>query len=96
MLDYFKDLLTKKHMPEFVLTALFVLYLVMGYQLPDAIANLIDTTLGKILVILIALMLFAYSNPVLGVLALLVSYQLINRFRLFNQYYRLIKQSEEK
>ena len=52
MLDYFKDLLTKKHMPEFVLTALFVLYLVMGYQLPDAIANLIDTTLGKILVIL--------------------------------------------
>ena len=77
MLDYFKDLLTKKHMPEFVLTALFVLYLVMGYQLPDAIANLIDTTLGKILVILIALMLFAYSNPVLGVLALLVSYQLI-------------------
>jgi hypothetical protein len=77
MLDYFKDLLTKKHMPELVLTVLFVIYLVMGYQVPDTIANVIDTTFGKIMVVLVALMLFAYSNPVLGVLALLVSYQLV-------------------
>jgi hypothetical protein len=76
-MDYFRDLFTKKHMPELVLSALLALYLVMGYQVPEGIANMIDSTIGKIIVVLVALMLFAYSNPVLGILALLVAYQLI-------------------
>jgi len=76
-MDYFRDLFTKKHMPELVLAALLSLYLVMGYQVPEGVATMIDTTFGKIVVVVIALMLFAYSNPVLGILALLVAYQLI-------------------
>ena len=64
-------------MPELLLSSLFVLYLVMGYQVPDGVASMIDSTIGKIVVIVIALMLFAYSNPILGILALLVAYQLI-------------------
>lgn len=76
-MDYFRDLFTKKHMPELVLAALLALYLVMGYQVPEGVATMIDTTFGKIVVVVIALMLFAYSNPVLGILALLVAYQLI-------------------
>jgi len=76
-MDYFRDLFTKKHMPELFLSALFVLYLVMGFKLTDLVASMIDSTIGKIVVIVIALMLFAYSNPILGILALLVAYQLI-------------------
>ena len=76
-MDYFRDLFTKKHMPELLLSALFALYLVMGYQVPNGIDSMIDSTIGKIVVIVIALMLFAYSNPILGILALLVAYQLI-------------------
>lgn len=76
-MDYFRDLFTKKHMPELVLAALFSLYLVMGYQVPEGVAVIIDSTFGKIAVVLIALMLFAYTNPVLGILGLLVAYQLI-------------------
>jgi hypothetical protein len=38
---------------------------------------MIDSTIGKIIVVLVALMLFAYTNPILGVLGLLVAYQLI-------------------
>jgi hypothetical protein len=76
-MDYFRDLFTKKHMPELLLSALFALYLVMGYQVPNGIASMIDSTIGKIVVIVVALMLFAYSNPILGILALLVAYQLI-------------------
>ena len=72
-MDYFN----KKHMPELVLSVLFIIYLVLGYQIPDGVASMIDSTPGKIVVLLVALMLFAYSNPVLGVLALLVAYQLI-------------------
>lgn len=72
-MDYFD----KKHMPELLLSVLFVIYLVMGYKMPEALAVMIDSTVGKIVVVLAALMLFAYSNPVLGVLALLVAYQMI-------------------
>ena len=45
--------------------------------MPEAVATMIDSTIGKIIVVLVALMLFGYSNPVLGVLALLVAYQMI-------------------
>lgn len=76
-MDYFKNLFDKKHAPELVLSILFAIYLVLGYRLPSSIASVIDTSIGKIVVVVIALMLFAYSNPVLGVLALLVAYQLI-------------------
>ena len=76
-MDSLKDLFTKKNMPELVLVSLFVLYLVMGYQMPEQAARIIDSTIGKILIVLVALMLFGYSNPILGILALLVAYQLI-------------------
>jgi len=76
-MDYFSTLFDKKNMPQLVLSVLFVIYLVMGYKMPDGVAELVDSTFGKIIVGLIALMLFAYSNPILGVLALLVAYQMI-------------------
>ena len=76
-MDYFSTLFDKKNMPQLVLSVLFVIYLVMGYKMPDGVAGLIDSTVGKIVVGLVALMLFAYSNPILGVLALLVAYQMI-------------------
>jgi hypothetical protein len=76
-MDYFSTLFDKKNMPQLVLSVLFVIYLVMGYKMPEGVATAVDSTLGKIVVVVVALMLFAYSNPVLGVLALLVAYQLI-------------------
>lgn len=76
-MDYFRDLFTKKHMPELLLSALFAAYLIMGYKVPAGVASIVDSTIGKIVVIVVALMLFAYSNPILGILALLVAYQLI-------------------
>lgn len=76
-MDFFTDLLDKKKMPQLILSILFIIYLVIGNKMPSAIADMIGTTIGKIVVILIALGLFAYSNPVLGVLGLLVAYHLI-------------------
>jgi hypothetical protein len=76
-MDYFSSLFDKKNMPQLVLSVLFIIYLVMGLQLPQNVASVVDTTGGKIVIVLAALGLFAYSNPILGVLALLVAYQLI-------------------
>jgi hypothetical protein len=76
-MDYFSTLFDKKNMPQLFLAVLFALYLIFGYKLPNGVASMIDSTIGKIIVVIVALMLFAYSNPILGVLALLVAYQLI-------------------
>lgn len=65
--------------PQFILTILFVVYLVLGANPPPALAAIIDTILGKILVATAAMCLFAYSNPVLGVLGLYVAYDLVRR-----------------
>lgn len=70
------SLLGRRHLPHTVLAALFVLYLVMGMRLPGTWADMIDTTAGKVVLGIAALMLFVYGHPVLGVLGLLVAYQL--------------------
>ena len=76
-MDYFTTLFDKKNMPQLALSVLFVIYLVMGYKIPEGVATMVDSPIGKVVVVLVALMLFAYSNPILGVLALLVAYQMI-------------------
>ena len=69
-MDYFSTLFVKKNIPQVVLSVLFVIYLVMGFNIPEFLAIPIDSSVGKIIIVLVALLLFAYSNPVLGVLAL--------------------------
>jgi hypothetical protein len=76
-MEYLNNLLEKRHTPDLVLSVLFFIYLVLGLKVPDSFAFVIDSTIGKIIIALSALMLFAYSNPILGVLSLLVAYQLI-------------------
>ena len=76
-MEYFNELLEKKNMPQLVLVVLFIIYLLMGYKTPNSVANMIDSTVGKIVVAMFALLLFAYSNPILGVLGIFVAYQLV-------------------
>jgi hypothetical protein len=76
-MDNFQDLFKKKNMGELLLAILFIIYLIMGYKTPSVLANVIDTTYGKVVVVLVALLLFANSNPVLGVLGFFVAYNLI-------------------
>ena len=77
-MEYLDNLLEKKNMPQLVLVVLFIIYLVIGYKMPDPVANAVDSMPGKIIVALVALLMFAYSNPVLGVLSLLVAYHMIS------------------
>lgn len=76
-MEYLKQLLEKKNMPQLVLVVLFIIYLLMGFKTPDSLATMIDSMVGKIVVALFALMLFAYSNPILGILGIFVAFQLV-------------------
>jgi hypothetical protein len=76
-MDNFQDISKPKNMKQVVLGIIFSIYLIMGYKMPPFIANIIDTLYGKVLVVLMAIILFSCSNPILGVLGFLVAYNLL-------------------
>jgi hypothetical protein len=79
IMDNFQDISKPRHMKQVILGGIFAIYLVLGLKMPEFIANLIDTTYGKVIVIILALCLFVKSNPVLGVLGFLVAYNLLTQ-----------------
>ena len=75
----FTNLFKKENMGQLILSILFLIYLIMGYNTPLSLAELVDTPVGKIAVVIVALCILSTTNPVLGVLALFVAYELIRR-----------------
>jgi hypothetical protein len=67
----------RKH--EMLLTVLLVLYIVLNVPTPDVLSSYVDTPLGNIVIVLIALSFFTHSHPVVGVLGLFAAYVLIRR-----------------
>ncbi len=67
-----------KNILQAILTILFVFYLITDRKLPVPIANLVDTPLGKVSVVILSLSLFAYANPLLSILGVCVAYFVIN------------------
>ena len=78
-MDNFKDLFKRERKGEILLAILFIIYILMGYKIPQSLASVIDTVYGKIIVITIAILLFSYTNPVLGVIGFYVAFDIIKR-----------------
>lgn len=64
--------------PHNVLIALLVLFIVTDTKIPKELANLIDTPIGKGVVVVLAVMLFLQHN-IAGAVALVAAYELIRR-----------------
>ena len=76
-MEYLNELLEKKNMSQLFLVILFIIYLVVDFKTPESVATMIDSQVGKVVVAVFALLLFAYSNPILGVLGIFVAFHLI-------------------
>jgi hypothetical protein len=66
---------------EFFLVVIFVMYLMLGHRLPANIATVIDTPISKIIITVLSIMLFAHSNPLLGILGIIVAFHIIQNSR---------------
>lgn len=64
---------------EIILAVILIVYLVVGFKTPEPIANLVDTIVGKVVIMLMVVYLFVHHNPILAVLALYVGFDLIRR-----------------
>jgi len=78
-MDNFSDLFKKEHTSQLILLVIFIIYLVLGLDTPDTIANIVDTLLGKMIIFIVVIYLFLYANPILAILSLFVAFDLIRR-----------------
>jgi hypothetical protein len=68
----------KKEANEYIAVALMTIFIVTNMKVPKMIGGLIDTLMGRVVVITLAVSLFFVHN-VLGVVALVFAYELIRR-----------------
>jgi hypothetical protein len=78
-MNIFKNLLEKKNLNQLILVILFIIYLIFKIRMPLPVANVIDNMYSKIIIVILALVLLMHSNPILGILGILVAYELIKR-----------------
>jgi membrane protein implicated in regulation of membrane protease activity len=64
---------------ESILLVLFIIYLIFDINPPDMFAAMVDSPLGMVVVLLLTLMNFMYSNVILGVVGLFVAYEVVRR-----------------
>lgn len=64
---------------ESVLLVVFIIYLIFPIHTPHFVAPYIESPLGMIVILCVAIYLFVYSSPVLAVLFLFVAYELLRR-----------------
>lgn len=58
---------------------LFIIFIIFPFKLPFMVANMVDSSLGLIVLFIITIYLFFYTNPILGIIFILVAYELIRR-----------------
>jgi hypothetical protein len=78
-MDFYNNLMKKGRHHEVLLGGLFLAYSVLDIQTPLFLAELINTKLGSLIVMIIAFSLFLYVNPIISILGIIAAYELIRR-----------------
>jgi|TARA_B100001057_G_C22799888_1_gene931095 hypothetical protein len=75
----FQDLLKKQNQNQLILAVLLVIYIVFDVPIPDLMKPFVNHLVGQVVIVLLAIMLLVYFNPILGILGLLVAFLIIRK-----------------
>ena len=64
---------------EIILIIVFILYIIFPIPTPEIVASSVDSSLGILVIFCVTIYLFLYTSPVLGILYILVAYELVRR-----------------
>jgi hypothetical protein len=78
-MDTFNTLMRQEKQHEMVIFVLLILYIVFTPSVPQALAEYAESTVGQVIVIILAITLFLSTNPVVGILGFLAAYEFIRR-----------------
>ena len=80
MVNYFKELVQENNYHQVALVIIFLVYIFLNnIKMPHVIAEGVSTMLGTAVVVIVALGLLLNSNPIVGILGIVVAYLLIER-----------------
>ena len=68
----------KKHMHFYLLSLVMILFIVFPVEIPSELGGMIDSMLGKVIIIAVVLNLFM-AHPVVGAIGAVAAYELIKR-----------------
>ena len=80
-LEVVKDIVKTEKRHQILIGFILVLYLIFDVPIPEMISKSIDTNIGNAVIILLVFITFVASNPIVGILSLVVGYELIRRSR---------------
>ena len=68
----------KKHMHYYLLSLMMILFIIFPVQVPSELGNLVDSMLGKIVIVIVVINLFV-AHPVVVAIGAVAAYELIKR-----------------
>ena len=80
-MNLFKDFLKTSKTHEYLLAALFLIYIALDIQTPMDLAPVVNNLFFQLLLGIVIVSLFFYVNPLVGVLAVIAGYTFIHRSR---------------
>lgn len=78
-MDTFRTLMRQEKQHEMAIFVLLILYIVFTPSVPPALAQYAESTMGQVIVVILAITLFLSTNPVVGILGFLAAYEFIRR-----------------
>lgn len=64
---------------EITALVIFVIYIIFPFKSPAFLSGTANTPIGLVVLLVVTLYLFFYTNPILGVVYIFVAYELIRR-----------------
>ena len=68
----------KKHMHFYLLSLVMILFIVFPVQIPSELGGMVDSMLGKVVIVIVVLNLFM-AHPVVGAIGAVAAYELVKR-----------------
>ena len=68
----------KKHMHFYLLSLVMILFIVFPVEIPSELGGIIDSMVGKVIIVVLVLNLFM-AHPVVGAIGAVAAYELIKR-----------------
>jgi len=68
----------KKHMHFYLLSVVMILFIVFPVEIPSELGKLVDSMIGKIVIVVAIINLFM-AHPVVGAIAAVAAYELVKR-----------------
>lgn len=83
-MEAFNDLMKQKNMYQVVLLILIILFLLVPVEIPNGLANMLDSLPAMIAMFILAILSLYYVNPILGAGILVFAFEIIRRVKMQN------------